>query len=74
MLREYIGNNYINQIRSEKLMITEKKKVVHTCSLCNKNTHIWHEVYYEDRAKLLRAENLYITWCKEAKGFVIANN
>ena len=55
-------------------MISEKKKVKYTCTSCNEDTHEWHEAYYEEGVKLLRAEKSYITWCKKSKVFVITNN
>lgn len=55
-------------------MITEKKKVKYTCTSCNEDTHVWHEAYYEEGVKLLRAEKSYITWCKKSNVYVITNN
>jgi len=55
-------------------MLKEKEKVTCTCTACNEDNHVWSEIYYEEGAKLLKAEKWYITWCKKSKVFVIANN
>lgn len=43
-----------------------------TCSCCKKNDHVWSEVYYVDCSVLKRGENVYISWCKEAKKSVLS--
>ncbi|MCB9360551.1 MAG: hypothetical protein H6587_08195 [Flavobacteriales bacterium] len=43
------------------------------CSSCGTKQHKWHEVYYEEGSKLIKAEKSYITWCNKIKGYVIEN-
>lgn len=55
-------------------MIVEKVKVELVCSACGNSTHEWHEVYYEEGAKLIKAMKSYLTWCSKVKGYVIVNS
>lgn len=51
-----------------------KEQVVRTCEKCGDTSHNWHEVYYGDRATLIKVEKTYIAWCKKMNDYVLANN
>lgn len=51
-----------------------KGQVVRTCEKCGDASHNWHEVYYGDRATLIKVDKTYIAWCKKMNDYVLANN
>lgn len=45
-------------------MIENEIKEGCICKACGKDDHKWHRVFYEDSAQLIKAEKIYISWCK----------
>jgi hypothetical protein len=58
-------------------MIESKKAIkssqIFICPACAQENHIWHEAYYQEGVKLLKANKSYITWCNTYREYVITN-
>ena len=45
-------------------------RLKHKCPCCDKNDHIWLQVYTDNQSKLDKIENAYLTWCKQQNDYV----
>lgn len=47
----------------------EIEQVKITCKACGEKEHDWNEVDYTESSRLIKADKLYITWCKNKNRF-----
>ena len=48
------------------------KNIIQQCKQCGDLGHKWNEVYYNEKSRLVKAEEMFIAWCANKDNYVLA--